>query len=243
VEKLMKIIKLAVIAILGLAASASFGETAQEAAVKKLIEPRLGQGAKVDSVIKTPYSGLFEVRTGGDIIYTDEKAKYLFVGRVVDTQTYQDYTKERVDEISRIKFSDLPLDAAMKVVKGDGKRVIAVFEDPNCGYCKRFRHTLQEINNVTIYTFMYNILAEDSAVKSKDIWCSADASKAWDDWMLNGKAAATAPANCRNPNEKVLALGQKMKITGTPTIFFSDGSRIPGAIDAKALETKLAAVK
>ena len=239
----MKIMKLTVAAILGLAAVASFGETPQEAAVKRLIEPRLGQGAKVDSVIKTPYAGLFEVRTGGDIIYTDEKAKYLFVGRIVDTQTYQDYTKDRVDEISKIKFSELPLESAMKTVKGDGKRVIAIFEDPNCGYCKRFRHTLQEMNNVTIYTFMYNILAEDSAVKSKDIWCSADASKAWDDWMLNGKAAATAPANCRNPNEKILALGQKMKITGTPTIFFTDGSRIPGAIDAKTLETKLAAVK
>lgn len=239
----MKIIKLVVVATLGLAAAASFGETAQEAAVKKLIEPRLGQGAKVDSVTKTPYSGLFEVRTGGDIIYTDEKAKYLFVGRVVDTQTYHDYTKERVEEISRIKFSDLPLDSAMKVVKGDGKRVIAVFEDPNCGYCKRFRHTLQEVNNVTVYTFMYNILAEDSAVKSKNVWCSAEPSKAWDDWMLNGKAAATAPANCSNPNEKVLALGKKLRISGTPTIFFTDGSRIPGAIDAAALETKFTALK
>lgn len=239
----MRIIKLVVAATLGLAAAASFGETAQEAAVKKLIEPRLGQGAKVESVTKTPYSGLFEVRTGGDIVYTDEKAKYLFVGRVVDTQTYHDYTKERVEEISRIKFSDLPLDSAMKVVKGDGKRVIAVFEDPNCGYCKRFRHTLQEINNVTVYTFMYNILAEDSAVKSKNVWCSADAAKAWDDWMLNGKAAATAPANCSNPNEKVLALGKKLRITGTPTIFFTDGSRVPGAIDAAALETKFAGIK
>jgi thiol:disulfide interchange protein DsbC len=241
----MKIIKLAVISSLSLAAAASFGETAQEAAVKKLIEPRLGQGAKVDSVSKTPYSGLFEVRTGSDILYTDENAKYLFVGRVLDTKTYQDYTKDRIDEITRIKFSDLPLDSAMKMVKGDGKRIIAVFEDPNCGYCKRFRHTLNEMENVTIYTFMYNILAEDSSVKSKNIWCTgaADRAKAWDDWMLNGKAPAAAAANCSTPNEKVLALGQKMKITGTPTIFFMDGSRIPGAVDAKALETKLAAIK
>jgi len=239
----MSKIKLVLAVTLGLTAAASFGETTQEAAVKKLIEPRLGQGAKVDSVVKTPYSGLYEVRTGGDIIYTDEKAKYLFVGRVIDTQTYQDYTKQRVDEISKIKFTDLPLASAVKMVKGDGKRVIAVFEDPNCGYCKRFRHTLQEMNNVTVYTFMYNILAPDSATKSKNIWCTADPAKAWDDWMLNGKAAAAAPASCNAPNEKVLALGQKMKITGTPTIFFTDGSRIPGAIDAKALETKFAAIK
>jgi thiol:disulfide interchange protein DsbC len=239
----MKLSKLAIAAFLGLATAAATGETAREAAIKKLIEPRLGENAKVDSVTKTPYSDLYEVRIGSDIVYTDKNAKYLFVGRVLDTKTFQDFTKERIDEISKIKFSDLPLESALKTVKGNGKRVIAVFEDPNCGYCKRFRQTLQEMDNVTVYTFMYNILTADSTVKSRNIWCSADRAKAWDEWMLNGKAAVTAPANCSTPNDKVLALGRKMKITGTPTIFFADGTRIPGAIDAKALEEKLVAVK
>jgi thiol:disulfide interchange protein DsbC len=239
----MKLIKVALTAFLGLAVSASFGETPKEAAVKKRIEARIGDKAKVDTVTRTPYSGLYEVRTGNDIIYTDEQAKYLFVGRVLDTKTFQDFTKDRIDEINKIKFSDLPLDSALKTVKGNGKRVIAVFEDPNCGYCKRFRQTLQDVDNVTVYTFMYNILSEDSAVKSKNIWCTADRAKAWDDWMLNGKTAAAAPANCNTPNEKVLAFGQKLKITGTPTIFFADGTRIPGAIDAKALEAKLTSIK
>jgi len=121
--------------------------------------------------------------------------------------------------------------------------VIAVFEDPNCGYCKRFRQNLQEVDNVTVYTFLYNILTPDSSVKSKNIWCSADRSKAWDEWMLNGKAAPAAAEACTTPNDKILALGRKMRVTGTPTIFFTDGSRIPGAIDAKGLEAKLAAVK
>lgn len=235
--------KLALAAMLVLSSASAVAETAQEMAVKKMIEPRLGQGAKVDSVAKTPYSGLFEVRVGSDILYTDEKAKYLFIGRVLDTQTYQDYTKTRVDELSKIKFSDLPLASAMKVVKGNGKRVIAVFEDPNCGYCKRFDKTLQEIDNITVYTFLYNILSEDSVTKARDIWCSADRSKAWDDWMLNGKAAAAAATGCTTPHEKVLALGKKLKVTGTPTIFFADGTRIPGAIDAQGLEAKLAAIK
>ena len=240
----MTLFKAATAAVLMLSAACALAETAQEANVRKLIAPRLGDNAKVDSVTKTPYGGLFEVRTGSDIIYTDEKAKYLFVGRVLDAQTYQDYTKERVDEISKIKFSDLPLDIALKSVKGNGKRVIAVFEDPNCGYCKRFRQSLQEIDNLTVYTFMYNILSEDSAVKSKNIWCATDRAKAWDDWMLNGKVPATAAAACTtNPNERVLALGQKLRISGTPAIFFTDGSRVPGAIDAKALEAKLAAIK
>ncbi len=239
----MKSIRTAVIVLIGMGAAAACAETSQETAVKKLIEPRLGENVKVDSVTKTPYSGLYEVRVNGDIIYTDEKAKYLFVGRVLDTQTYKDYTKERIDEISKIKFSDLPLDSAMKMVKGDGKRVIAIFEDPNCGYCKRFRQTLQDVDNVTVYTFMYNILSEDSITKSRNVWCSADRGKTWDDWMLNNKVPPTATANCTTPHDKVLALGQKLRVTGTPTVFFADGTRIPGAIDIKALEAKFASIK
>jgi thiol:disulfide interchange protein DsbC len=238
----MNIIKFAVAALTGLILTTAFAETAQEAAIRKTIEPRLGPDAKVESVTKTPYSGLYEVQVNGDVIYTDIKAQYLFIGRVVDSKTLQDLTKARLEEINKIAFSDLPLNLAMKNVKGNGKRVIAVFEDPNCGYCKHFDQTLQGIDNITVYTFLYNILAPDSIVKSRDVWCSADRNKAWDDWMLNGKAAPTASANCSAPHEQVLALGKRMKISGTPTIIFTDGSRIPGAIDAKALEAKLNSV-
>jgi thiol:disulfide interchange protein DsbC len=241
----MKPISIAAAVVLAFGAASASAQTAQtqEASIKKLIEARLGEGAKVDSIAKTPYAGLYEVRIGSDILYTDAKADYLFVGRILDAKTHKDYTKSRIDDITKIKFSDLPLEAALKTVKGNGKRVIAVFEDPNCGYCKRFRQTLTEMDNVTVYTFMYNILAEDSAVKSKSIWCSPDRAKAWDEWMLNGKLPGAAAANCTTPNEKVFELGRKLKITGTPTVFFTDGTRIPGAIDAKALEEKLASVK
>lgn len=240
---MIKACKAALAIALALVAFGSSAETAQEANIKKLIQPRIGEGAEVESVTKTPYSGLFEVRVGNDIFYTDAQAKYLFVGRVLDANTTEDYTKARLESINRIKFSDLPLESALKSVKGNGKRVIAVFEDPNCGYCKRFRKTLQEVDNVTVYTFMYNILADDSSVKSKNIWCTADRSKAWDEWMLNGKVAPTAPESCTTPNEKIFNLGRKLKVTGTPTIFFADGSRIPGAIDARGLESKLASIK
>jgi thiol:disulfide interchange protein DsbC len=216
-----------------------------EAFIKKQFEARLARdGQKIDSVTKTPYGGLYEIRVGSDIFYTDAKAKYVFVGRVMNADTQEDYTKARVDDLSKISFADLPLDSALKTVKGNGKRVIAVFEDPNCGYCKRFWQTLQGVDNVTVYTFMYNILAEDSSVKSKNIWCSADRAKAWEDWMINAKAAAPAPESCTaNPNEKIFQLGQKLRISGTPTIFFADGTRVPGAIDGKALEGKFATVK
>ena len=236
----LKSILAMILSMLSIIASA---QTPQEAAIKKLIEPRLGEGVKVDSVTKTPYAGLFEVRIGSEILYTDEKAQYISVGNVIDAQNQTNYTKARIDDLSKIKFADLPFDSALKMVKGDGKRVMAIFEDPNCGYCKRFRKTLNGMDNITVYTFMYNILSDDSAVKSKNIWCSSDKNKAWDDWMLNGKVAATAAANCASPNEKISALGQKLRISGTPTIFFTDGSRLPGAVDVKALETKWASIK
>jgi thiol:disulfide interchange protein DsbC len=239
----MRLIKIGLTAILVVLAVAAFSETSEEATIKKLIEARLGDSLQVHSVKKTPYGGLYEVRTGNDILYTDNKADYLFSGHVIDTRTRKDFTRERLEEISRIKFSDLPLDLALKMVKGDGKRVIAVFEDPNCGYCKHFRRTLSEMQNITVYTFMYNILAPDSAVKSRNIWCSANHAHAWDDWMLEGKAPAAAPEKCIAPNEKVLALGQKVGVNSTPTIFFTDGSRGVGAPDGNALEAKLGSLK
>jgi thiol:disulfide interchange protein DsbC len=235
--------KLAVLLATGLIASCVGAETPVEATIKKALEPRLG-GAKIEAVRETPYAGLYEVRVAGDILYTDKKGEYLVMGHVYDVKTSQDLTRARIDDINKIKFSDLPLESAIKQVKGDGKRVIAVFEDPNCGYCKRLRQTtLKNMDNVTIYTFLYNILSEDSFVKSKNIWCSSDRVKAWDDWMINGKMAPAAPAECKTPNEQVLALGQKLHIQGTPAIFFADGSRIPGAVDQKTLEAKLSSLK
>lgn len=217
--------------------------TQTEAYIKKMIAENIGSGAKVDSVTKTPYGGLYEVRMGSEIVYTDEKAKYVFVGSIIDIKGSVNFTKQRTDELNRVNFAELPLDAAVKYVKGNGKRVIAIFEDPNCGYCKKFRHTLQGVDNITIYTFMYNILAEDSMTKSRDIWCAPDRSKAWDDWMLNNKAAPVAAASCVAPHEKVLALGKKMRVSGTPTVIFTDGSRLPGMVDVKAIEEKFASLK
>jgi thiol:disulfide interchange protein DsbC len=235
--------KFAVLLATGLITSCVGAQNSVEATIRKNVEPRLG-GAKIESIKETPYGGLYELRVAGDILYTDKKGDYLVIGHVYDAKTTRDLTRERIDDINKIKFSDLPFNDAIKQVKGDGKRVIAVFEDPNCGYCKRLRQTtLKDLNNVTIYTFMYNILSEDSFVKSKNIWCSADRSKAWDEWMINGKAAPSATASCETPNDKVLALGQKLKIQGTPAIFFADGSRIPGAVDQATLEKKLQSIK
>ncbi|MGB9992424.1 DsbC family protein [Massilia sp. SM-13] len=224
--------------------SCAGAENSVEENIRKAVEPRLGEGVKIDSVKATPYAGLYEIRVGDEIRYTDKTGSYLIVGHVFNLKTSEDLTQARIDDINKIKFSDLPLELALKTVKGNGKRVIAVFEDPNCGYCKRFRQqALKDVDNVTVYTFMYNILSPDSVVKSKNIWCSADRNKAWDEWMISGKAAPAAPANCTAPNEQVLALGQKLRVNGTPAIFFADGSRIPGAIDLQTLESKFSSIK
>ena len=212
---------------------------ADEAKVKQAVEAAIGE--KVEGVRKTNVLGLYELRIGGDILYADEKANYLITGNIIDLKTRQNLTQERLSKLSAIKFSDLPLDLAVKTVKGDGKRVFATFEDPNCGYCKKLAKDMAGMNNVTIYTFLLPILSQDSAVKSRAVWCAADRAKAWSDLMVNG--IAPAAGTCEAPIEKVLALARKYNIRGTPTIFLSSGERIPGAVPVAQLEQKLAQIK
>lgn len=240
----MKLVQRITMAFLLALTLPALAETVEEK-LKKTLTQRLGDGTQIETIIKTPYNGLFEIKVGNEIIYSDVEGRFVFIGRILDTETSKDITQARLDEINKIKFTDLPLDAAIKSVKGTGKRVIAVFEDPNCGYCKRFRKTLADTKDITVYTYMYPILSDDSRTKVKNVWCSADKSKTWDDWMLNGKTPAAAAESCNATasTEKVLELGRKLKVTGTPTIFFTDGSRVPGAIDAKTLESRLAAIK
>jgi thiol:disulfide interchange protein DsbC len=195
---------------------------------------------QVDRVTKTTYGGLYEVFAGNEIFYTDDNVTFLVLGNIVDTQTKANITEARLQKLTAIKFDDLPLNQAIKLVRGNGSRKIAVFEDPNCGYCKKFEQDLNSLENVTAYIFPYPILSPDSMEKSKSIWCSTDKLKAWQDLMLRSKAP-TAAGTCENPIEKVLAFGQKLRVTGTPTTFFEDGERLAGAIPKDALETKIAA--
>jgi thiol:disulfide interchange protein DsbC len=229
--------------LIGMASAPSVAQTSVEAKIRTAFQANLREGTKIDSVTKTPYGGLYEVRVGSEIFYIDDKAQVIIMGNILDMKTGVNYTQQKIDEVNRIKFSDLPFELALKTVKGDGKRQIASFEDPNCGPCKQFRANLKDLNNVTIYTFMYTILSEDSEVKARNIWCSANRNKAWEDMMLTGKEPPAAPAKCEAPNEKVLALGRKLRVRGTPTIFFEDGLRTSGAVEVKQLEEKFASIK
>jgi thiol:disulfide interchange protein DsbC len=210
--------------------------------IKASVQKMLGGRAEVKSVEKTPIAGLFEVNIGGQLVYTDASGRYILNGEMVDTRTGTNLTEERVADLNRIKWSDLPLARAIKWTKGDGSRQMAVFSDPNCGYCKRIEQTFQQMDNITVYTFLYPVLSPDSEVKSKQVWCAADRTKAWRDWML-GKGAPAGAGNCKTPLEENLALGQSLNITGTPAVFFTDGTRIPGAADVATLERKLASLK
>ncbi len=223
---------------LALTATVSLSAFADEASVKKAIEAKLG-GNKVTSVTKTPYLGLYEVYADGQIFYTDEKITAILAGSLIDGQSMKNVTSERMQKLTAISFSDLPLDLAFKQVRGDGKRMLASFEDPNCGYCKRLAKDMIKLDNVTIYTFLLPILSPDSLEKSNRIWCSANKAKAWNDWMIDGKAP-TGKADCDTTAiQKSIELGQKLAISGTPTIFFADGTRVPGAIPIAQIENRL----
>lgn len=215
---------------------------AQEAQIRKAIGERLPQIRAIDEVSKTPIPGVFELRiNGSEIYYTDAQGNYLIEGNLIDLRAKRNLTEERVTKLTAIQFDNLPLKDAFTIVRGNGKRRMAVFEDPNCGYCKRFERDLQKIDNVTVYLFLYPILGADSTEKSKAIWCAKDQAKAWMDWMVRDQVVPAAAASCdTSALARNVELGRNHKITGTPTLVFVDGNRVPGAIDAKQVEKLLA---
>jgi thiol:disulfide interchange protein DsbC len=214
---------------------------AQEAVIRKTIAERLPDFPKIDEISKTPIPGVYELRIGTDILYSDAQGNYLIEGSVIDTRTRANLTQARENKLTAIDFAALPLKDAMVWKQGTGARKIAVFADPNCGYCKKFERDLQQVKDVTVYTFLIPILGGDSPEKSTNIWCAKDSAKAWRDWMLDGKAPPRNMGTCDTPMERNLALSRKHKINATPAIIFEDGTRIPGAVGAEQLEKQLLA--
>ncbi len=231
------------LALLALLLSASC--LAQEAAIRKNIAQRYPELKAIDEVNKSGVPGLYEIRiNGNEIYYTDAQGDYLVVGNIYDTKQKRNLTEERVDKLNAVKFEALPFKDAFTIVRGNGERKLAVFEDPNCGYCKRFERDLQTINNVTVYMFLYPILGPDSGEKSKAIWCAKDRGQVWQDWMVREQTIPNSVQMCdTDAIKRNVELGRKHKINGTPTLIFVDGSRVPGAIDAKQIEKRLADAK
>lgn len=212
------------------------------AAIRKTIAERLPNFPKIDEISKTPIPGLYEIRVGTDIYYSDEKGNYLIDGHLVETATRSNLTQARIDKLTAIDPATLPVKDAIVWKQGTGARKLVVFADPNCGYCKRFERDLNELKDVTVYTYLYPILGGDSPEKSRNIWCAKDRTAAWRDWMLNGTAPPRAMGQCdASALERNAELGQKHKINGTPALVFEDGKRVGGAMNAAALEKQLVA--
>jgi thiol:disulfide interchange protein DsbC len=213
---------------------------ANEAVIRKALTQQF-PGATITSVQKTPYSGLFEVYLDGQLVYTDANAQYVFTGDVIDLKNRTNLTQARLNQLQAIKWDSLPLNNALKTVKGNGARKLAVFSDVDCPFCRKFEAELAKVDNITIYTFLYPIegLHPKAPQTSKQIWCAPDRNKAWDDYITNGSVPKNE-GKCANPVDANVALGNKLKVSGTPTLFFANGQRVPGLVPAAQLERLLA---
>ena len=220
-------------------ATAAMGAAADEAQIRKVVAEKLG--VKVEGVQPGPL-GLFEVRYksqgGMRIVYTDANATHIFVGKIYESASERDLTEERMRKLNAIKFESLPLDQAVKIQRGNGKRTLAMFSDPHCPACRAFEQTLQQVDDITIYVFMFPVIRPELADHSKSVWCSPDRGKAWLDVALRSKTR-TGPASCANPIDKNLTLGRTLGVNSTPTLILANGERITGALSKSDLNDVL----
>ena len=209
---------------------------ADEAAIRKALVAKFPE-AKIASIQKTPYSGLYEVYMDGQLVYADANAQYIFLGDVVDLKNRANLTQARLSVLNAVPHSQLPLNNAIKIVKGKGERKLVVFSDVDCPYCRKFEDEIKKVDNITVYTFLFPIegLHPKAVQISRQIWCAPDKNKAWDDYIGSGKIP-TNDGKCDNPINENVALGAKLGINGTPTIILSNGQRIPGMVPAAKLE-------
>jgi len=223
-----------------LAATLSMPALADEAKIRKVVEEKLN-GVKVEGIQRGPL-GLYEVRFRSDdgmhIVYTDATASHIILGKIYDTKGDKDLTEDRLRKLNAIKFDSLPLAQAVKVQRGNGKRVLVMFSDPHCPYCTKFEQTLQQIDDITVYVFMFPVIKPDLADHSKGVWCSPDRAKAWLDLALRGKPPTASPS-CENPVAKNLELGHKLGVNGTPTLYLANGERVAGALSPADLREML----
>jgi thiol:disulfide interchange protein DsbC len=229
--------------VLMCSAAALAADVPSAAQMQDALRKNLGPDVDVTSVAATPLEGVYEVNLGKQIIYTDKTAKYLLVGQLIESRTRKNLTEAKLQQADKVDFTSLPLSNAIKTVKGDGSRKMAVFADPYCPYCKQLEQTVQKLDNVTIYTFLIPILTPDSKPMSEAIWCAPDKDAAWSAWMLGArKPAPTSPCNALAVTSN-LALARGLGVSGTPTIIFADGHRRTGALSLDELNNALDANK
>lgn len=209
---------------------------AGEKEIRQSLQSKLPNIGELTHIVKTPYSGLYEIIVGDQILYTDANGLYIFDGNIIDAGSRSNITEQRRQKLFAVNFKDLPLDLALKKVKGNGKRKLAIFQDPNCGYCKKLEKELAKVSDVTLYLFLYPMF-QGSDVLIRNVLCAREPVKAWDDLMLNGIAPDNA--TCQTNTDKVAALSKKLRITGTPNLIFGDSTQVPGYLPAEELEKRL----
>ncbi|HUG25399.1 DsbC family protein [Piscinibacter sp.] len=220
-------------------AAAANAAPADEGAVRATLQRVFPQGT-VQGIAKTPVPGLLEAVIDGRIFYVTDDGRHILGGPLVDVAGNRNLTQARLDEINAIPFDSLPLDWAFKRVKGSGARKLAIFEDPDCPYCKRLEEALKVVDNVTVYVFLYPIdeIHPEAAEKSRGVWCAKDRLKAWDDVMRTGVAPSSG-TDCDNPIDKIVRYAKQQRISGTPTTVLADGRRLVGAVSSAELEKQL----
>ena len=239
-------LRLAGAALLALACTAPVlaQDAKLQAQMRKTLAERLPDLPQIDEISKTPIAGLYEIRIGTEVYYIDEKGDHLVQGSIIDTRSRSNLTEARIDKLTAVDFASLPIKDAMVYKQGSGARKMAVFADPNCGYCKRFERDLAALKDVTVYTFLYPILGPDSNVKARDIWCAKDPAKTWRSWMIDGTLPTKVMSACDTAAiERNVDFGRKYRVQGTPAVFFEDGTRKPGAISGGEVERLLAAAR
>jgi thiol:disulfide interchange protein DsbC len=235
----MKYLLIPVLAAL-LAACSPAPKPVDEAALRARLAERMPNLPKIDAIRPTAMPGVVELHVGGDILYADTQGDHLLVGQLYDTKTRTNLTEDRLNTLNAVDFAALPLKDAMVAKQGTGARRLAVFADPNCGYCKGFEKDLAKLQDVTVYTFLYPVLGPDSDAKSRDIWCADDAQAVWRKWMIDGAAPPRAMGACDTAAlARNVEFGRKHRMQGTPTVVFEDGKRVPGAIPLAELQKRV----
>ncbi|MBN3761306.1 DsbC family protein [Burkholderia sp. Ac-20365] len=217
--------------------------TAHASSPPDLLRQLKAAGIQATAVEPGPVAGLYTVVIPKGILYVDAAGEHVFNGTVFDLKTHKNLTEAAViAHTPSIDFAALPLQDAIVTVKGNGKRRIVVFSDPDCPYCKRLENeTMPALSDVTIYTFLVPF-HPDAPRKAREIWCAPDRAKAWTQWMHEGKLPGVATA-CDTPLERNIAMAERFELSGTPMLVFTDGSRLTGSAAATVVEEKLRAAK
>ncbi len=236
-------VALACVAALAVAQTASAQTelpAVQAAALKQVLSKRITDFSAITGIRTTPIAGLYEIRMGTQVMYTDAKGDFVIDGQMVETKTMRNLTQERVDDLSKVDFATLPLKDTIVWKNGNGKRKLVVFTDPQCGYCKQLEKRFSGIKDVTVHSFVIGILGDESKRLADNIWCLDDRTNAWRDWMVTGKSPARAMGACATPLQRNIALAERLGIHGTPAMFFEDGTRLASAAPNEVIEQRLA---